>query len=182
MDNSSLIFQSISTNGQKYVEEKLGRLLNTAIIQFIAEGKKSGDYDQFLKANNLTEEKEYSFMKSDIEPSSPMTPADADPSFEDKPNDFIEMLVNIKNKEELKMNSDKDIPNQRYLKKKRKAVFSNPADVLEQDSSFVPPKYEKSESERVKIKSALMNNMLTKKLSVESLNTLIGAMQRKSYK
>jgi len=56
-------------------------------------------------------------------------------------------------------------------------VFSNPADVLEQDSSFVPPKYEKSESERVKIRNALMNNMLTKKLSDEAINTLIAAMQ-----
>lgn len=64
MDNTtSLIFQSISPNGQKYIEEKLGRLLNTAMVQFIAEGKKSGDYHNFLKANNLTEEKEYSFMK-----------------------------------------------------------------------------------------------------------------------
>lgn len=108
-----------------------------------------------------------------------MTTADADSTFEDKPNDFIEMLVNIKNmEEESKMTSDKVIPNQEYLKRKRKAVFSNPADVLEQDSSFVPPKYEKTESERVKIKNALMNNMLTKKLSAKSMNLLIGAMQK----
>lgn len=61
-------------------------------------------------------------------------------------------------------------------------MFSNPADVLEQDSSFVPPKYEKSESERVKIRNALMNNMLTKKLSDEAINTLIAAMQKKTFK
>lgn len=179
-----MIFQSVSANGQKYIEEKLGRLLNSAIIQFIDEGKKSGDYNKFLKANNLVEEKVYQFMKADEEPSSPMTPADAEPSFDDRPNDFIDMLVRIKEKEEeeSKANADKVIPNQKYLKKKRKAVFSNPADVLEQDSSFVPPKYEKSESERVKIKTALMKNMLTKKLSDESINTLIAAMQKKTYK
>lgn len=184
MENkSSLIFQAISMNGQKYIEEKIGRLLNEAMIQFISHGKKSGDYSKFLKANGLVEEKQYQFMKADEEPSSPMTSGDSEPSFEDSPSDFIDMMVKIKNREEESIAStEKVIPNQKYLKKKRKAVFSNPADVLEQDSSFVPPKYEKSESERVKIKNSLMKNMLTKKLSVDHINTLINAMQKRQYK
>lgn len=92
-------------------------------------------------------------------------------------------MINIKqSEEESKFGKEKVIPTEKYLMKKRKAVFSNPADVLEQDSNIVPPKYEKSESERVKIRGVLMNNMLTKKLSDEAMNILIGAMQKRMYK
>ena len=183
MDNTSLIFRSIPPNGQKYIEEKLGRLLNTAMIQFITDGKKMGDYDKFLQDNDLVEEKEYHFIKTDEEPSSPVTKTEGFPSFDDPSGKLVDIINTIRSKEEEdKSKPEKVIPTQKYLQKKRKAVFSNPADVLGQDSSFVAPKYDKSESEGNKIKAALMNNMLTKKLSVEAVNTLIGAMQSRSYK
>ena len=198
-NNTSSIFQSISENGQRYVEEKIGRLLNAAMKHYIVEGKKSGDYHKFCSDNGLKEEKTYQFMKADDEPSSPQTLVDLDTAFEPKHTeintfdfdlnskhntDFIKMLVNVRTKdaEESKTATEtKVVPTQKYLKTKRKAVFSNPAEVLDQDSSFVPPKYEKSESEKEKIKNALMNNMLTKKLSDESINTLIDAMQKRAY-
>lgn len=181
MEPESQIFTSISQNCQKYIEEKIGRLLNTTLVELIAKAKKSGDFAKFLNANGLQEEKEYHFRKTDEEPSSPVTKSDPEEHF-DAPNEFIDIIYNIKQKEEEgKQGQDNVIPDQKYLQKKRKAVFSNPADVLEQDS-FVPPKYEKSESERVKIKTALMNNMLTKKLSDEAINTLINAMQKKTFK
>lgn len=182
MEEDLHIFDSISENGQKYIKEKIGRLLNNALVELIAKAKERGDFTKFLKANDLKEEKEYHFKKTDEEPSSPVTKSDPEEEF-DAPTAFLDILYQFKSAEEDKQNdSGKKIPNQKYLQKKRKAVFSNPADVLEQDSSFVPPKYEKSESERVKIKNALMNNMLTKRLSDESINTLIGAMQKKTFK
>jgi hypothetical protein len=100
----------------------------------------------------------------------------------DATTEFMDLLCRLKDKQRKnrRHESEKKIPDQKYLQKKRKAVFSNPADVLEQDS-FVPPKYEKSESERVKIKNALMTNMLTTKLSDEDINILIGAMQKKTF-
>lgn len=182
MDSHSQIFQSISSNGQKYIEEKVGRLVNSALSQLLSKAKKNGDFYKFVKANNLPEEKEYHFIKTDEEPSSPVTTAQDEEGF-DAAGELMEIIYKLRaSEEETKENQESVIPNQKYLRKKRKAVFSNPADVLEQDSSFVPPKYEKSEAERVKIKNALMNNMLTKKLSDESINTLIGAMQKRTYK
>mmetsp|Transcript_31856 Transcript_31856/g.28207 ORF Transcript_31856/g.28207 Transcript_31856/m.28207 type:complete len:396 (+) Transcript_31856:5-1192(+) len=179
MEADTGIFSGISLNSQKYIEEKIGKLLNTSLTAFIARSKKCGDYQKFLQANDLTEEKEYHFMKNDEEPSSPMSKIDSENQF-DPVAEFAEAIYKIRSAEEEKT-QDSVIPNQRYLKKKRKAVFSNPADVFEQES-FIPPKYEKSESERVKIKNALMNNMLTNKLGDDSIHTLIAAFQKKSFK
>ena len=182
MEKESKIFQSVSTNGLKYIEEKIGRLLNSSFLQLIEKAKKNGDFERFLKANKLEDEKVYHFIKTDEEPSSPMTRSDEETNFEAS-NEFVDLVINIKqSEEESKFGKEKVIPTEKYLMKKRKAVFSNPADVLEQDSSIVPPKYEKSESERVKIRGILMSNMLTKKLSDEAMNILIGAMQKRIYK
>ena len=178
MENKSEIFERITDNGKKYIEQKLGRILNSTLTSFISKAKSSGDYQKFLEANDLVEEKEYHFMKNE-EPSSPMSKKDSEDKF-NPVSEFIDVLYKIKSVEEGKV-QENTIPNQKYLQKKRKAVFSNPADVFEQDS-FVPPKYEKDESERVKIKNALMNNMLTKKLSDDAINTLIAAFQKKIFK
>lgn len=179
MEASSGLFSGISSNAQKYIEDKLGKVLNRSLTAFIERSKKKLDYQRFLEANELTEEKEYHFMKNDAEPSSPMSRNDSEDNF-DPVEEFVAVLYKTRNADEGKT-QDKMIPNQKYLKKKRKAVFSNPAAVFEQES-FVPPRYEKSESERVKIKNALMTNMLTKKLSDDSINTLIAAFQKKNFK
>lgn len=178
MEEDASIFSSISENETKYIQLKIGNLLNRSFTEFISQAKKSGDYKKFLKAQDLQEEGEYHFIKTDKEPSSPMSKSESEEQF-DPAHEFIEIICNAPSSEELK-SSGKSIPNQKYLKKKRKAVFSNPEDVFNQES-FVPPKYEKAESERVKIKNALMNNMLTKKLSDESINTLIAAFQKKTF-
>ena len=172
---------SITENGQKYINEKIGTLLNTALIELISMAKENGDFTKFEKANELKEESEYHFIKKEKEPNSGMLKSDLEDKF-DATTEFMDLLCRLKDKQRKnrRHESEKKIPDQKYLQKKRKAVFSNPADVLEQDS-FVPPKYEKSESERVKIKNALMTNMLTTKLSDEDINILIGAMQKKTF-
>ena len=172
---------SITENGQKYINEKIVTLLNTALIELISMAKENGDFTKFEKANELKEESEYHFIKKEKEPNSGMLKSDLEDKF-DATTEFMDLLCRLKDKQRKnrRHESEKKIPDQKYLQKKRKAVFSNPADVLEQDS-FVPPKYEKSESERVKIKNALMTNMLTTKLSDEDINILIGAMQKKTF-
>ena len=149
MEEEQNIFSGISENSQKYIQEKIGRLLNTSMVSFISRAKKTGDYKLFLASNDLTEEKEYQFIKTDEEPSSPISKSESSDT-SNPASEFIEILCKIRDAEEEKV-SDSVIPDKKYLQTKRKAVFSNPADVFEQDS-FVPPKYEKAESERVKIK------------------------------
>lgn len=82
MEKESKIFQSVSTNGQKYIEEMVGRLLNSSFLQLIEKAKKNGDFERFLKANKLEDEKVYHFIKTDEEPSSPMTRSDEEGNFE----------------------------------------------------------------------------------------------------
>ena len=178
MEEEQNLFSGISENAQKYIQNKIGRLLNTSMASFINRAKKTGDYQLFLVSNDLTEEKEYQFIKTDEEPSSPLSKLGPNDTV-NPVTEFIEILCQIRDQEEEKV-TDNVIPDKKYLRTKRKAVFSNPVDVFEQDS-FVPPKYEKAESERVKINNALMNNMLTKKLSDEAINTLIAAFQKKNF-
>jgi hypothetical protein len=132
-----------------------------------------------MKANGIEEEEEYHFIKTDEEPSSPISKSANNQLF-DASAEFIDILYAIKQVEENKL-QENVIPNQKYLSKKRKAVFSNPSEFFDRES-FVAPRYEKSESERVKIQNALTNNMLTKKLSDDDINTLIAAFHMKTFK
>lgn len=74
------------------------------------------------------------------------------------------------------------VPSEKYLKTKRKSVFSRPYEQLSQMEDFIPPVYEKSPEQIKKLIEILKNNFLTKNISQFELKLLADAMQLKFFK
>jgi cAMP-dependent protein kinase regulator len=74
------------------------------------------------------------------------------------------------------------VPSEKYLQTKRKSVFSRPYEQISQMEEFIPPVYEKSQDQIIKLIEILKNNFLTKNLSQFELKLLADAMQLRFYK